>query len=134
MDYNNGTNQNFENQTENNQEQNREESVFKPNQSYEYDPAGIVEESKGDNMALASMVCGILSILLCCCMGIFSLILGIVAIVLYKKSKDKDGGNPSTTAAAGLICGIIGSVIGVFSIAYWVLMFLGIVSSAMVTV
>ena len=129
---NNSTNENHQNSYNQNPYSPNscgENPDFRPNQSYEYDPNGIKEQPKGENLALASMICGILSIVLCCCFGIFSVILGVVAIVLYKKSKDMDGGIASTTAMAGLVCGGIGCIVGVFSIAYWILMLFGIVAS-----
>ncbi len=122
------------NMNEYNQNQNNQNQDFKPNQSYQYDPNGVSQQPKGDNMALASMVCGILSIVMCCCMGIFSIILGVAAMILFKKSKDMDGGVASSMALVGMICGIIGCVTGVFSIAYWILFFMGIVSSAAMSI
>ena len=65
------------------------------------------EVKKSSGMAIAALVCGILS-LVCACFGTFAwigVVLGIVAVVLgvmaNKKGKD-------TKATAGLVMGIIG--------------------------
>ena len=65
------------------------------------------EVKKSSGMAIAALVCGILS-LVCACFGTFAwigVVLGIVAVVLgvmaNKKGKD-------TKAIAGLVMGIIG--------------------------
>jgi len=72
------------------------------------------EENKG--FAVASLVCGILSLV----MPYISTILGILAIVFYTKKRD------SRMSKAGLVTGIIGLV---FSIIMWVII-LSIVSLA----
>lgn len=68
------------------------------------------EGSKG--MAIASLVCGILSITIGCCMSYFDLILAIVAAVLGGISISKK--NPGKgMAVAGIVMGIIAIVIWV---------------------
>lgn len=62
---------------------------------------------KSSGMAIAALVCGILS-LVCACFGTFAwigVVLGIVAVVLgvMANKKEKD-----TKATAGLVMGIIG--------------------------
>lgn len=69
-------------------------------------------QQKKTGLAIASMVCGICSIVLCC-VGI-NLILGILAIIFAIVSKK---GQPfSGFAIAGLICGIIGVGFGIYSL------------------
>lgn len=65
--------------------------------------------------AIASMVCGIVSIL-CCCTGYFGLLLSIVAVVLgiVALVKKYDG---KGMAIAGIICGSIGLIIVLILIA-----------------
>lgn len=67
--------------------------------------------------AVASMVLGILSILGCMSYGLISIICGPLAIIFARQTKRLalDGGvSPSSEsmATAGLVCGIIGTVIG----------------------
>lgn len=62
-------------------------------------------------LAIASLVCGILS-LLCCCLKIFAILLGGVAIGLAIASK-KPNQNMSGLAIAGIITGTIGGFTGV---------------------
>lgn len=62
----------------------------------------------GKGLAIASLILGIASIVLCCCTYI-TVILGVAAIVCAIISK-KQGG--SGMATAGLVCGIIGVIIG----------------------
>lgn len=68
------------------------------------------EQKKTNGMAVASLVCGILSLVLIC-FGMFAwigLVLGILAIVfgVLGNKKEKDG-----KATAGLVMGIIGAAI-----------------------
>ena len=68
-------------------------------------------EKKTDVMAIISLVCGILAIILSCCTAYIGLIPGIVGIILAILSKKNNG--KSGMATAGLICSIIGIVIAV---------------------
>jgi hypothetical protein len=63
----------------------------------------------GKGLAIASMVCGILSLVLCC-FDVLALILSIAAIVLGIISKKKTE-NGKGMALAGIITGAIGLVI-----------------------
>lgn len=60
-------------------------------------------ESKG--LAIASMICGIASIVLLCVQGYVALAAAIAAIVLAVVSNKKIGKNGM--AIAGLVCGIV---------------------------
>ena len=69
-------------------------------------------------LATASMVCGILSIVLLCCSGLFSIVLGIIAIVLSAKFRKSNNRMSTPASLTGMICGIIGLSISVLSLAY----------------
>lgn len=73
--------------------------------------------------AILALVFGILSILTCCCYGVVSIILGIVGIVMAVLAKKDNMGQFPGMAIAGLVCSIIGILLGV---AYWVLFLIGI--------
>lgn len=68
-----------------------------------------------NGMAIASMVCGIVGLVLACCIsGWIGLILGIVALVLgilHNKNNGKSG-----MATAGIVCGIIAIALGLVSV------------------
>ena len=73
----------------------------------EYSASAELEEKGPQGYSIASMVCGILG-LLCCCCGWFGLILSIAGIVLgiisLKKNCEGRG-----MAIAGIVCGGIGA-------------------------
>lgn len=62
-------------------------------------------------MAIISLICGIASIV-CCCTNIISVTLGIAAIVLAVLSKKDNRGEMPGMSIAGMICGIIGVILG----------------------
>lgn len=64
--------------------------------------------NSGSGLAIASLVCGIISIIACCCwfLGLTLGILAIIFSVIYKKQ-----GGHSGMATAGLICGILGVIL-----------------------
>ncbi len=63
-------------------------------------------ENKSSSFGIASMVCGIVSLVMCCCIGYLGCIAAVAAIVLFilerTVAKTKSG-----MAVAGLVCGII---------------------------
>lgn len=67
-------------------------------------------QKKNSEMAIASLVLGICSVVLCCCCAGVSC--GVVAVVLAIVDKNERG-RFSSFATVGLICGIIGIVFGV---------------------
>lgn len=71
---------------------------------------------KKNNMATASMVMGILSIVLscCCCMGFILGGLAVLFACLSKVSANFEG-----PALTGLITGIIGILLGIISFVVW---------------
>ncbi|MFJ8059765.1 DUF4190 domain-containing protein [Streptomyces sp. NPDC096142] len=73
-----------------------------------------------NNMGTAAMVLGILSCCLFCVYGFVSLVLGVTAIILGVKGKKRADRGEATNrgqAQAGFITGIIGTALGVITIA-----------------
>lgn len=75
--------------------------------------------------ATAVLVLGILSILSCCCYGLPGIIMGIIALVLYKQDKAKYDLSPSTytnfsNLNTGRILAIVGIVLSVLMLAYMI--------------
>ena len=78
--------------------------------------------------AVASLVCGIVSVVLCW-VPVAGLVLGIVALVLSRKAKKNVISNPEALgggglATGGLVCGIVGTVLSViyslmFAVGIW---------------
>ena len=64
-----------------------------------------VPEEPNPGMAVAGMICGILSIVLCCCSQYITLLLAVVGL-----GKQKAG---TGMAIAGLVCSILGLLISV---------------------
>lgn len=70
-----------------------------------------------NGMAIGSLICGIVGILLCCCCGVGAIV-GAVGIVLSVLSRKQNDGKFSGLAMAGLICSIVAVVFGVGYLAY----------------
>lgn len=68
--------------------------------------------------AIASMVLGIVSIVLCCS-SLLGVICGVIAIVLAQKEKN-EGRGESGFVKAGLICGIIGAILSGLALLYYI--------------
>lgn len=79
-------------------------------------------EQKKNNMATASMVLGILSIVLACCCFL-GFMLGALAILFACLSKVDD--HMEGKAKAGLTTGIIGILLGVASLIFWLVFLAG---------
>lgn len=78
--------------------------------------------------ATAVLILGIFSILTCCCYGIFSIILGVVALVLANKDTKLYAENPSiynnyNNIKIGKILSIIGITLGVIYLIYVIVLF-----------
>lgn len=88
-------------------------------------PPGVVGQSQG--LAIASMICGILSCL--CCLSIFTGPAGAIMGFLAKKKADEDPANYGgrTFALVGMITGVVGFIIGITLIILQV--FFGVLSS-----
>ena len=98
------------------------------NTEFQQDPMQTGNHENGqkkDALAIAALVLGIVSIVVCCCSGIFSIPFGIGGIICAVLSK-KNG--KSGMATAGLVCSIIGLVFGIVSAILAVLMFFSLMS------
>lgn len=71
-------------------------------------------EKKADGLAIASLVLGILAIVLVCCNTYVAIVAGIVGIVLSVISKKNSG--KSGMGTAGMICSIVGIVLAILMI------------------
>lgn len=69
-------------------------------------------------LAIASMVCGILSIIFCCCYGIVGLILGIISVILVLNFRKSNNGFLNGQALAGIICATIGIILSLVMFIY----------------
>ncbi|CAL2092254.1 CCC motif membrane protein [Tenacibaculum sp. 190524A05c] len=78
------------------------------------------------------LVLGILSILTCCCYGVLGIIIGVIALVLFKQDKQLYDKNPSVyqnynNLNTGRILAIIGIVLSVVALIYfiWIFSYIG---------
>ncbi|MBQ4523180.1 MAG: DUF4190 domain-containing protein [Lachnospiraceae bacterium] len=95
------------------------------NYQYQEQNPSVQQSSKGaDGLAVASLVCGIISVVMICCCTYLGVILGIIAVVMGVLSKDEYG-NKSTMAKVGIVLGILGAVL---SLLWIVLTFAGFIS------
>ena len=86
------------------------------NMGYQPDMSFNPQPQKPNNaFGIASLVCGILSLLCCCCSEYVGIGLGVVAIVLFGLER-KLTATKTGLATAGLICGIIAVVISVLGL------------------
>lgn len=76
-------------------------------------------QNQSNPLAVVGLVMGILSIVFACCYGI-GIIFGIAGIICSALSKKK---GKSGVGTAGLICSIIGTVLSVLMIIYFVAIF-----------
>lgn len=74
---------------------------------------GMNQPGKSDGMGIASLVLGIVSIVMSCCITYVGLICGVVGIILAIMSNKKGKNNMAT---AGLVCSIIGIVLAIILI------------------
>ena len=86
------------------------------------DPYAQPEPPKGRGYSVASLVLGIFG-LVCCCLGPVGLIPAVLAIVFAVISRRRLGALDGM-GTAGLICGILGSLIGAYMTFEYVLMFI----------
>jgi len=77
----------------------------------------------------AVLVLGILSIVTCCCWGIIGVILGVIALILANKDSRAYHINPALYTEgsyknlnAGKICAIIGLVLSLLTVIYYVVL------------
>ena len=122
-DQNNQNNQNYQNQ--NNQNYQNYQNYNDPYKQTGYNGFG-TQELPGKGSAIGSMVCGILGIVMSFCYGIPGLILSIIALVLYSRSKTMNNGFVDGFGKAGLVCGIIGLVFSLF----WTVIYIFVIGLA----
>jgi len=72
-------------------------------------------QKTGVGFGVASMVCGILSLLLSCCLPVVPFILSLIAVILGGVGIKKNSGKGM--AIAGLVCGIIALIPAVMVVA-----------------
>lgn len=93
---------------------------YPPQQNYGYNPP---PKKQTNGMAVASLVLGIVGVVLscCCCIGV-SLICSILAIIfaIVSRSSSPDG-RMNNMAVAGLIIGAVGAALGIVVILLYVL-------------
>ena len=80
--------------------------------------------------AVSSLVCGIISVVLCW-VPIAGLVLGIIAIISSRKAKAAVQSNPEAyegggMAVGGLVCGIVGTVSSALYNIFWVIGFIAV--------
>lgn len=78
------------------------------------------------------LVLGILSIITCCCYGVLGIIIGVIALVLYKQDKALYDKNPSvyenySNLNTGRILAIIGIILSTLFLFYviWLISYVG---------
>jgi len=105
--YNNANQYNGMNSYNNqNQYNNPYDNPYNNNMYYE-------EKKPSNGYAVASLILGLLSLLLSCCYGI-GLVLAIPGLILGFVSKKHSNGKLSGMAIGGIICSIIGLLISIF--------------------
>jgi hypothetical protein len=122
--YNNGynpNNQNYYNQQGNGYQQQGYQQPY-PQQNYNQAPPA--DPTKGKS--IASMVCGICSIVTCSLYGIIGLACGIVALVLANQVTQAKGGVREGFAKAGFICGVIGTILSALYFVLCILAWVGL--------
>lgn len=77
------------------------------NNYYSTSNALSTNDQNAKNLAIASLVCGIVSLVFSCCCGCFSLPTGIAALITGFMS-NYDNGQKDGMAIAGIICAIVG--------------------------
>lgn len=121
--------QNFQNGQNTETQSTSQYSNYQDNTANTYYQSTPVVESvsgnKANGMQIGSLICGIFSILLCCCYGVPSIIAGIIGIILSVVG-GKQGKHGVGTA--GLVCSIIGLVLGII---YLILLAIGVAAGGM---
>ncbi len=97
-----------------------------PASSTVYNGGTAPAQSTTPGLAIASLVMGIVSILLTCCCGcgiIFAIAGIIMAVVGNKQAK-------SGVGTAGLICSIVGAVFNSIALVYYILVYIGVLAES----
>lgn len=91
-------------------------------------PLQTQRQSSSGGDGIASMVLGIVSIVLCC-VPVVPTICAIIAIILSRK--DTRAGRSSGCSTAGLVCGIIGLCLSILYLIYWfIVVVLGLIAAS----
>lgn len=80
-------------------------------------PYGIVPPTRYNTFATLSLIAGILSIVFMCCCTYLGVLLGVPAIVFACLDRTKNG-TMGGLAIAGLVCGIVGTVLSIALIVF----------------
>ena len=80
-------------------------------------PMGAAPVKKPAGLSIASMVCGIVALVIYCCIPAVSLILGLVAVVLGAIALKNQAGGKGM-AIAGLVCGILAVIPSVITLIF----------------
>lgn len=89
-----------------------------------YDYSSVTEPKKSNTKSVISLVLGIVGLVLCCCMGAPSVVLGILGVVLAVLSRNDNGGKFDGMAIGGLIVSIIAFIFGLISLCYFLYFFI----------
>ena len=90
------------------------------NQGY----SSVPEQKSSNTKAVISLILGIAGLVLCCCLGAPSVILGIIGVILAILSKNDNQGQMDGMAIAGLILSIIAFSVGLSSLCFYIYCFI----------
>lgn len=90
------------------------------NQGYSSAP----EQKSSNTKAVISLILGIAGLVLCCCLGAPSVILGMIGVILAILSKNDNQGQMDGMAIAGLILSIIAFIVGLSSLCFYIYCFI----------
>lgn len=93
---------------------------------YQHGGYDLEPDNATNGLQIAGLVCGILSICLCCCYGVPSVVLGIAGIICASMGNKNSKNGVGT---AGMVCSIIGLILGVLAIIYYAMVISQIVNS-----
>lgn len=82
------------------------------------------EQKSSNTKAVISLILGIAGLVLCCCLGAPSVILGIIGVILAILSKNDNQGQMDGMAIAGLILSIIAFIVGLSSLCFYIYCFI----------
>ena len=88
------------------EQQYQQQQQYQPPQYQQYQPQ-YQQQGVARGMSVASMVCGIVGLVLCW-VPFFGLVVNALAIIFYILSRKE---TPNGMATAGLVCGIIGIIV-----------------------
>ena len=91
-----------------------------------YSESGNSQGESTPGLAIASLVMGIVSILICCCWG-GGIVLSIPGLIMGISANKKQKTGVGT---AGMICSIVGIVLNIIALIYYVVIFMAAYASA----